>query len=56
MVLPQLSSFFAASHVDPRPSQQVGLDSITLGQLKAMVGSAPKPKVCASQLPDSLPD
>jgi hypothetical protein len=25
--------------------QQMGLDSITLGQLKAMVGSAPKPKV-----------
>ena len=24
---------------------QAGLDSITLGQLKAMVGSAPKPKV-----------
>jgi hypothetical protein len=24
--------------------QQLGLDSITLGQLKAMVGSAPKPK------------
>ena len=45
MVLPQLSSFFAARHVDPRASQQVGLDSITLGQLKAMVSSAPKPKV-----------
>jgi hypothetical protein len=25
-------------------AQQLGLDSITLGQLKAMVGSAPKPK------------
>ena len=37
-------------------SMQGSLDSITLGQLKAMVGSAPKPKVCASQLPDSLPD
>ena len=49
MVLPQLSSFFAARHVDPRPDQQVGLDSITLGQLKAMVSSAPKPKV--SSLP-----
>jgi hypothetical protein len=24
--------------------QQLGLDSITLGQLRAMVGSAPKPK------------
>ena len=46
MVLPQLSSFFASRpDVDPRPSQQVGLDSITLGQLKAMVSSAPKPKV-----------
>lgn len=26
-------------------NQQMGLDSITLGQLRAMVGSAPKPKV-----------
>lgn len=25
-------------------SQQLGLDSITLGQLKAMVNTAPKPK------------
>lgn len=57
MVLPQLSSFFSSqTDVDEPPPQQVGLDSITLGQLKAMVGSAPKPKVCASQLPDSLPD
>ncbi|TFK92199.1 N1221-domain-containing protein [Polyporus arcularius HHB13444] len=45
MVLPQLSSFFSnQTDVDDQPPQQVGLDSITLGQLKAMVGSAPKPK------------
>ncbi|TBU49406.1 N1221-domain-containing protein [Dichomitus squalens] len=46
MVLPQVSSFFnTARDVDPPNAQQgVGLDSITLGQLKAMVGSAPKPK------------
>jgi hypothetical protein len=30
----------------PVLGQQLGLDSITLGQLRAMVGSAPKPKVC----------
>ncbi|EPT03705.1 hypothetical protein FOMPIDRAFT_1022279 [Fomitopsis schrenkii] len=29
---------------DNAGSSQIGLDSITLGQLKAMVGSAPKPK------------
>ena len=46
MVLPQLSSFFAnKAPVNAPAPQQVGLDSITLGQLKAMVGSAPKPKV-----------
>ena len=50
MVLPRLSSFLAHNtDVDDFIPQQVGLDSITLGQLKAMVGSAPKPKVCASQ-------
>ncbi|PIL37062.1 hypothetical protein GSI_00754 [Ganoderma sinense ZZ0214-1] len=46
MVLSQLSSLFSNTRdVDPPNAQQgVGLDSITLGQLKAMVGSAPKPK------------
>ncbi|KAM5540419.1 hypothetical protein V8D89_005877 [Ganoderma adspersum] len=46
MVLSQISSFFSnARDVNPPDAQQgVGLDSITLGQLKAMVGSAPKPK------------
>ncbi|KAI0774182.1 N1221-domain-containing protein [Fomes fomentarius] len=45
MVLSQLSSLFSSQlNVNLRPPQQVGLDSITLGQLKAMVGSAPKPK------------
>ena len=47
MVLSQISSLFSnARDVDPPNAQQgVNLDSITLGQLKAMVGSAPKPKV-----------
>lgn len=46
MVLPPVPSFFSSTQdVDPSTPQQVGLDSITLGQLKAMVGSAPKPKV-----------
>ncbi|OJT13078.1 Striatin-interacting protein 1 -like protein [Trametes pubescens] len=45
MVLPPVPSFFSSTQdVDPSTPQQVGLDSITLGQLKAMVGSAPKPK------------
>ncbi|KAI1795145.1 N1221-domain-containing protein [Ganoderma leucocontextum] len=46
MVLSQISSFFSnARDINPPNAQQgVGLDSITLGQLKAMVGSAPKPK------------
>jgi hypothetical protein len=30
--------------------QQMGLDSITLGQLRAMVNSAPKPKVWHSRM------
>ncbi|KAI0324956.1 N1221-domain-containing protein [Cubamyces sp. BRFM 1775] len=36
--------FAEQQDVDPSNFQQPGLDSITLGQLKAMVGSAPKPK------------
>lgn len=46
MVLPQLPSYSnAGSSQDGVASgQQVNLDSITLGQLRAMVGSAPKPK------------
>ena len=44
MVFPQLPSY-NVSQENPPPSQQGGLDSISLGQLKAMVGSAPKPKV-----------
>jgi len=32
-------------------SANLGLDSITLGQLRSMVGSAPKPKVFAAQMP-----
>ena len=55
MVVPQLPSYGSAQDTG-MPLGQNNLDSITLGQLKAMVGSAPKPKVCASQLPDSLPD
>lgn len=31
-------------------SQQMSLDSITLGQLRAMVGSAPKPKVSITRV------
>ncbi|KAH9918243.1 N1221-domain-containing protein [Epithele typhae] len=42
MVPLQLSSHRIPA--DALSPQQVGLDSITLGQLKAMVGSAPKPK------------
>lgn len=46
MVFPQLSSYLggASSQESVNASQSMGLDSITLGQLKAMVGSAPKPK------------
>lgn len=46
MVFPQLSSYLGAgsSQESVTASQSMGLDSITLGQLKAMVGSAPKPK------------
>ncbi|KAH9853582.1 hypothetical protein C2E23DRAFT_777268 [Lenzites betulinus] len=45
MVLPPVPAFFSATQdVDASNPQQVGLDSITLGQLKAMVGSVPKPK------------
>ncbi|CAL1700892.1 unnamed protein product [Somion occarium] len=43
MVFPQLPSY-GSSQENGASSQQVGLDSISLGQLKAMVGSAPKPK------------
>ena len=46
MVFSELSSAFFNQHdVDTGNVQQNSLDSITLGQLKAMVGSAPKPKV-----------
>lgn len=46
MVFPQLSSYLGgtSSQESVTTSQSMGLDSITLGQLKAMVGSAPKPK------------
>ncbi len=46
MVFPQLSSYLggSSSQESVTTSQSMGLDSITLGQLKAMVGSAPKPK------------
>ncbi|KAH9938243.1 uncharacterized protein B0H18DRAFT_966229 [Fomitopsis serialis] len=36
----------SAQSQDNAGTSQIGLDSITLGQLKAMVGSAPKPKQC----------
>lgn len=42
MVFPQFSS---GAGQESMGSSNLGLDSITLGQLKAMVGSAPKPKV-----------
>ncbi|EIN10791.1 hypothetical protein PUNSTDRAFT_119671 [Punctularia strigosozonata HHB-11173 SS5] len=39
------SQFLNGQRQEDGPNtQQIGLDSITLGQLKAMVGSAPKPK------------
>ncbi|KAI0939241.1 hypothetical protein AcV5_000711 [Taiwanofungus camphoratus] len=45
MVFPQLPSYVSSQSQDNvNTAQQIGLDSITLGQLKAMVGSAPKPK------------
>lgn len=34
----------------PGQSANLGLDSITLGQLRSMVGSAPKPKVFGVQI------
>lgn len=47
MVFPQLPSYVSSQSQDNvNTAQQIGLDSITLGQLKAMVGSAPKPKAC----------
>lgn len=52
MAFSQFSQFMGGGpqhqREDDTPQQggpQLGLDSITLGQLKAMVGSAPKPKV-----------
>ncbi|KAG5646464.1 hypothetical protein DXG03_003514 [Asterophora parasitica] len=46
MALPQLPSYMSGSLQDSNASTSAaaGLDSITLGQLKAMVGSVPKPK------------
>ncbi|OSX60316.1 hypothetical protein POSPLADRAFT_1047779 [Postia placenta MAD-698-R-SB12] len=45
MVFPQLPPYMSSQSQDnANNGSQVGLDSITLGQLKAMVGSAPKPK------------
>ncbi|PCH41137.1 N1221-domain-containing protein [Wolfiporia cocos MD-104 SS10] len=44
MVFPQFQSYMAAQQQDNGGGGSQGLDSITLGQLKAMVGSAPKPK------------
>jgi hypothetical protein len=45
-MFPPLPSYTAQSQEIINNVQQNGLDSITLGQLKAMVGSAPKPKAC----------
>ena len=41
---------------DNAGSSQIGLDSITLGQLKAMVGSAPKPKAGVAYFSPAWPD
>jgi hypothetical protein len=49
MAFPQLPSFMSGQSQDnneTNSAQQTGLDSITLGQLKAMVVSVPKPKAC----------
>lgn len=55
MAFPQLPSYMTGSFQDNNGSTsgQVGLDSITLGQLKAMVGSVPKPKVCLTASKES---
>jgi hypothetical protein len=47
MAFSQYASFMSTQSQDNVciSNQQNGLDSITLGQLKAMVGSVPKPKV-----------
>ncbi|KAH9844211.1 N1221-domain-containing protein [Rhodofomes roseus] len=42
----------SAQSQDNAGTSQIGLDSITLGQLKAMVGSAPKPKACVQSYYD----
>ncbi|KAL4241945.1 N1221 and DUF3402 domain-containing protein [Abortiporus biennis] len=44
MVFPQLPSYMSGVSQENASNQQLAADSITLGQLKAMVGSAPKPK------------
>jgi hypothetical protein len=55
MAFSQISQFMSGGGLQNGPpteesgsqalGQQMGLDSITLGQLRAMVNSAPKPKV-----------
>ncbi|CCL99446.1 uncharacterized protein FIBRA_01464 [Fibroporia radiculosa] len=55
MAFPQLPSYMSGPSQD-NASSQVSLDSITLGQLKAMVGSAPKPKARVSTLVQSYYD
>lgn len=54
MAFSQISQFMSGGGSQNAPTedngsqtlgQQMGLDSITLGQLRAMVNSAPKPKV-----------
>jgi len=49
MAFPQLPSYMNGQSQESgqngtNGNPQMGLDSITLGQLRAMVGSAPKPK------------
>ena len=46
----QLPSYMSVQSQDNAAASQIGLDSITLGQLKAMVGSAPKPKAGVAYL------
>lgn len=48
MAFSQIPNFFTGASPDTNgnnPNQSAGLDSITLGQLRSLVGSGPKPKV-----------
>lgn len=50
-----MSNFLSGLNNSGSGLQQDGQDSITLGQLKAMVGSAPKPKVRRGRHPAQRP-